>query len=71
MSARIGQQLLIRHPTLVDRAILCSANPGGKYADKTSPYIEKKLNNPNIPKMDKIRLVFTNNEAEKKLQKIV
>src|ERR1700722_12479729 len=53
MGARIGQQLLIRHPSLVNKAILCSANPGGKYADKTSPDVESKLNNPNTPKMDK------------------
>lgn len=65
MGARIGQQLLIRHPSSVDKAILCSANPGGKVADKTSSDIESKLNNPNTPKMDKIGLVFTNNEAGK------
>jgi pimeloyl-ACP methyl ester carboxylesterase len=65
MGARIGQQLLIRHPSSVDKAILCSANPGGKAADKTSPDVESKLNNPNTPKMDKIGLVFTNDEAGK------
>src|SRR5271168_3504445 len=40
MGARIGQQLLIRHPTLVEKAILCSANPGGKYEDKTAANVE-------------------------------
>lgn len=69
MGARIGQQLLIRHPALVDKAILCSANPGGKYADATSTDVESKLNNPNIPKMDKVALVFTNNEAGKQAAK--
>ena len=62
MGARIGQQLLIRHPSLVEKAILCSANPGGKYADKTSADVESKLNNPNVPAIEKISLTFTNNK---------
>jgi len=65
MGARIGQQLLIRHPDLVEKTVLCSASPGGKYTDKTSEAVESKLNNPNIPDMEKIGLVFTNNEAGK------
>lgn len=65
MGARIGQQLLIRHPNLVEKAVLCSANPGGKYEDKTAEGVESKLNNPNIPDMEKIGLVFTNNEKGK------
>ena len=66
MGARIGQQLLIRHPSLVDKAILCSANPGGTHADKTTLDVENKLNDPNIPEMEKIGLVFTNDEQGKK-----
>jgi len=62
MGARIGQQLLIRHPNLVEKAVLCSANPGGKYEDKTAASVESKLNNPNIPDMEKIGLVFTDDE---------
>lgn len=62
MGARIGQQLLIRHPALVEKAILCSANPGGIHADKTAPDTEEKLNNPNVPEMEKIGLVFTDDE---------
>ena len=65
MGARIGQQLLIRHPNLVEKAVLCSANPGGKYEDKTAESVENKLNNPNIPDMEKIGLVFTNDEKGK------
>lgn len=65
MGARIGQQLLIRHPDLVEKAVLCSANPGGKYQSKTSKDTESKLNNPNVPEMEKIGLVFTNNAAGK------
>jgi pimeloyl-ACP methyl ester carboxylesterase len=62
MGARIGQQLLIRHPELVDKAVLCSANPGGKYQDQTAPSVENKLNDPNVPEMEKIGLVFPDNE---------
>lgn len=65
MGARIGQQLLIRHPNLVEKAVLCSANPGGKHEDKTAANVENKLNDPNIPEMEKIGLVFTNDEKGK------
>lgn len=62
MGARIGQQLLIRHPQLVDKAVLCSANPGGESQDKTSVDVENKLNDPNVSDMEKIGLVFTDDE---------
>lgn len=69
MGARIGQQLMIRHPELVDKAILCAANPGGKNQDHTAPNVEEKLNNPNIPEMEKIGLVFTDNEEGREAAK--
>ncbi|MDR3491574.1 MAG: alpha/beta hydrolase [Gammaproteobacteria bacterium] len=65
MGARIGQQLLIRHPNIVRKAVLCSANPGGKHEDKTAERVESKLNNPNTPKMEKIGLVFTDDKKGK------
>lgn len=65
MGARIGQQLLIRHPELIDKGILCAANPGGKYQDPTAPNIEEKLNNPDVPEMEKMSLVFPDNEQGK------
>lgn len=65
MGARIGQQLLIRHPELVGKAVLCSASPGGKYVDKTSDSVESKLNNTNSTRMERISLVFTNDEKGK------
>ena len=65
MGARIGQQLLIRHPALVEKAIICSPNPGGTHADPTALDTENKLNNLNVPEMEKISLVFTNDEAGK------
>lgn len=71
MGARIGQQLLIRHPEAVDKAILCSANPGGTHEDKTAQDTENKLNDPNIPEMEKIGLVFTNDAQGKQAAKDV
>jgi pimeloyl-ACP methyl ester carboxylesterase len=57
---------LIRHPDLVGKAILCAANPGGSHQMPASKDVEAKLNDPNVPEMDKVALVFTNNEAGKK-----
>jgi len=65
MGARIAQQLLIRHPDLIDKAILCAANPGGKYQDAATPDVEGKLNNPDLPDDEKIALTFTD-DAEGK-----
>lgn len=69
MGARIGQQLLIRHPALVDKAVLCSANPGGEHEDKTDANVESKLNDPNVSEMEKISLVFTDDEQGKRAAK--
>lgn len=66
MGARISQQFMIRHPDLVNKAILCAANPGGTYQIPASKDVEGKLNDPNVPEAEKIGLVFTNNEAGKK-----
>ena len=69
MGARIGQQLLIRHPEVVDKAVLCSPNPGGKYEDAAAPDVEGELNNPDLPKMEKLALCFTDDEAGKQAAK--
>jgi pimeloyl-ACP methyl ester carboxylesterase len=66
MGARIGQQFLIRHPGLVNKAILCAANPGGSHQDPASKDVEGKLNDPNVPETEKVGLVFTNNDVGKK-----
>lgn len=66
MGARIGQQLLIRHPELVGKAVLCAANPGGRHQIPASKDVESKLNNPNISEIEKLGLVFTNNAAGQK-----
>lgn len=66
MGARIAQQLLIRHPDLVGKAILAAANPGGSHQLPADKDVESKLNNPNVPEMEKIGLVFTNDAAGRK-----
>lgn len=65
MEARIAQQLLIRHPDLIDKAVLCAANPGGSHQDPASKDVEGKLNNPDVPEIDKLGLVFTDDAAGK------
>jgi len=65
MGARIGQQFLIRHPELVNKAVLCAADPGGKYQDPAAPDIEGKLNNPDTPKMERLALTAPDNAAGK------
>ncbi|MFN4173545.1 MAG: alpha/beta fold hydrolase, partial [Parachlamydiaceae bacterium] len=67
--ARIGQQLLIRHPELIDKAILCAANPGGKYQVEADEDVESRLNNPNVPEIEKLGLVFTDNEEGRQAAK--
>lgn len=66
MGARIAQQFLIRHPELVGKAILAAANPGGRHQIPADKDVESKLNNPNVPEMEKIGLVFTNDAAGRK-----
>ena len=69
MGARIGQQLLIRHPDVVDKMILCAANPGGKYQDAAAPDVEGNLNNPDLPNDEKIALTFTDDAEGKQAAK--
>ena len=65
MGARIAQQFLIRHPELIDRAVLAAANTGGSHQIPASEDVENKLNDPNVPEMEKLGLVFTDNAAGK------
>lgn len=57
MGARIAQQLLIRHPEVVNKAVLCSPNPGGAHNVPADKAVEEKLNNPNIPDTEKLSLL--------------
>ena len=58
MGARIAQQLLIRHPDLVGRAVLASPNPGGSHGVPADKAVEDKLNDPNVPEDQKLALTF-------------
>jgi pimeloyl-ACP methyl ester carboxylesterase len=49
MGARIGQQLLIRHPDLVAKAVLSAADPGGRHHLPAAADVESRLNDPLTP----------------------
>ena len=63
MGARIGQQFVIRHPDLTNKAVLCAPNPGGKYEDPTDKDIEAELTSPTLPLMDNVALLYPKNAA--------
>lgn len=58
MGAKIAQQLAIRHPNVIEKAILCSPNPGGKHQSTPDPHAIEKLANPNLPKDQELGLFF-------------
>ena len=58
MGARVGQQLVIRHPDLVSKAILCAPNPGGKYQIVINKKVGEELNNPSLSPMENFELLF-------------
>jgi pimeloyl-ACP methyl ester carboxylesterase len=58
MGARIVQQLLIRHPEVVEKAVLAAADPGGSHGIPADKSVEDKLNDPNIPDIQKLALTF-------------
>jgi pimeloyl-ACP methyl ester carboxylesterase len=63
MGARIGQQLLIRHPGLVNKAVLASADPGGTHDAPAATDVETALNNPDVEKFKKITLTYPDTDA--------
>lgn len=58
MGARVAQQLVIRHPDQVMKAIFAAPNPGGSMQVPAEPSIADKLNDPSIPVLDKAALAF-------------
>ena len=58
MGARIAQQLVIRHPEMVGKAIFAAPNPGGSKQVPAEASIAAKLNDPTIPVMEKAPLAF-------------
>lgn len=71
MGARIGQQLVIRHPELVSKVILCAPNPGGKYQIGISKKVGEELNNPSLSPMDNFELLFPMTPEGKAAAKVV
>lgn len=67
MGARIVQQLLIRHPDVVNKAVLAAANPGGSRNVPADKDVEDKLNDPNLPFQQKLGLTFPPGPANEKL----
>ena len=63
MGARIGQQLLVRHPELVMRMVLCAPNPGGTHQDPAEKDVEAVLNDPDAPPLEKLALTAPNTPA--------
>lgn len=58
MGARIAQQLVIRHPDVIGKVILCAPNPGGSKNIPATKEVEDKLNDPSLPMEAKIGLAF-------------
>ncbi|QWE17037.1 alpha/beta fold hydrolase [Polynucleobacter sp. AP-Nino-20-G2] len=71
MGARIGQQLVIRHPDLVSKLILCAPNPGGKYQIAISKKVGEELNNPSLSPMENFELLFPITPEGKAAAKVV
>ena len=67
MGARIAQQLLIRHPESVGKAVLAAANPGGSQGVPADKAVEDKLNDPNVPDDQKLALLFPPGDGEEAL----
>jgi len=63
MGARIGQQLAIRHPQVLNKLVLASADPGGTHNDPAAAAVETALNDPNVEKMKKLYLTYPDNDA--------
>ncbi|MFM8795063.1 MAG: alpha/beta hydrolase [Acidimicrobiales bacterium] len=66
MGARIGQQLLIRHPDVVDKAVLAAANPGGSRGVPADKAVEDKLNDPDVSDDQKLALLFPSGPDEER-----
>lgn len=69
MGARIAQQVVIRHPDRVNKAIFAAPNPGGSKQVPAKASIAKELNDPKIPVLDKAALAFPNTPEGKKAMK--
>lgn len=69
MGARIGQQLAIRHPDVLNKLVLASADPGGTHDVPATAEVETALNNPNVDKWKKLYLTYPDNDAGREAAK--
>lgn len=69
MGARIGQQLMIRHPDLIKKGILCAPDPGGSHSVHMEPSVAATFNNPQLTFLENVELLFTNDPAGKQAAK--
>lgn len=60
MGARIAQQLLIRHPDLTNKGVLCAPDPGGSHSVPIEPSVGARFNAPNVSFMEEVDLAFKN-----------
>lgn len=70
MGAQVGQQLAIRHSDPINKVILCTPNPGGKYQITISKKVGEELNNPSLSPMENVELLFPNTPVGKAAAKI-
>jgi pimeloyl-ACP methyl ester carboxylesterase len=63
MGARIAQQVVIRHPDQVMKAVFAAPNPGGTMQVKAAESVEMKLNDPSVPVTDKTAFMFPDTDA--------
>lgn len=69
MGARIAQQVVIRHPDQVMKAIFAAPNPGGSKQVPAEASVAKELNDPKVPVLDKAALAFPNTAEGKQALK--
>lgn len=69
MGARIAQQVVIRHPGQVMKAVFAAPNPGGSKQIPAEASVAKELNDPKIPVLDKAALAFPNTPEGKQAMK--
>ena len=69
MGARIGQQLLIRHPELISKGILCAPDPGGSHSVHMESSVAATFNNPKLTFLENVELLFTDDAAGKQAAK--
>jgi pimeloyl-ACP methyl ester carboxylesterase len=63
MGARIGQQLAIRHPDLIEKLVLCAPNAGGTHQKAAAEEVTKSLTSTQRTPEQTMQLFFPSNAA--------